>query len=90
MPSTIETYEKFQKYVKEICVFRLHGPDRKEIEKVSNEQWNKIYINRDDQIKNLAQLFQEIRNKEVDVFVNINNHFEGSAPLTIKKIVGAL
>lgn len=86
MPSTIETYQKYQKHIKGICVFRLHGPDRKEIEKVSNEQWNKIYINRDEQVKKLAELFSEIRKKDVDIYVNVNNHFEGSAPLTIKKI----
>lgn len=86
MPSTIETYQKFQKHINGICVFRLHGPDRKEIEKVSNEQWNKIYINRDEQVKKLAELFSEIRKKDVDIYVNVNNHFEGSAPLTIKKI----
>lgn len=86
MPSAISTYEKFQKYIKGICVFRLHGPDRKEIETISNEQWDKIYINRDEQLKKLAELFSEIRKKNVDLYVNINNHFEGSAPLTIKKI----
>jgi len=86
MPSTLLTYEKFQKYVKGICVFRLHGPDRKEIETISNEQWDKIYINRDDNIKKLTELFSEIRKRDMDLYVNVNNHFEGSAPLTIKKI----
>lgn len=86
MPSTILTYEKFHKYIKGICVFRLHGPDRKDIETISNEQWDKIYINRDDQLIKLSELFSEIRKKDLDLYVNVNNHFEGSAPLTIKKI----
>jgi len=90
MPSTISTYEKYQKYIKGICVFRLHGAERKEIETISSEQWNKIYINRDEQLKKLAELFSDIMKKGVDLYVNVNNHFEGSAPLTIKKIKGLL
>ncbi len=31
-------------------------------------------------------MIRDLKNQEVDLFVNVNNHFEGSAPLTIKKI----
>jgi uncharacterized protein YecE (DUF72 family) len=31
-------------------------------------------------------MIKEFQAKEIDLFVNVNNHFEGSAPLTIKKI----
>ncbi len=86
MPDIQETYLKFKDYFKNRIVFRLHGPDRSEIEKLSKENWNKIYIDRQKEIIQLSRMFKELIAKEVDVFVNVNNHFEGSAPLTIKRI----
>ncbi|MDH3268735.1 MAG: DUF72 domain-containing protein [Ignavibacteria bacterium] len=86
MPPATEVYSKFKKYINSITVIRLHGPDRKGIEKIANENWNQIYINRDREIKSIVEMIRELQNNEVDLFVNVNNHFEGSAPLTIEKI----
>jgi uncharacterized protein YecE (DUF72 family) len=85
-PPLTDIYFKFKKYIKNIAVLRLHGPDRKGIEKIANENWNQIYINRDIEIKSIVEMIKELQNNEVDLFVNVNNHFEGSAPLTIEKI----
>jgi len=38
-------------------VIRLHGPDRKGIEKMANENWNQVYINRDTEIKTIVENF---------------------------------
>jgi uncharacterized protein YecE (DUF72 family) len=86
MPPITEIYSKFKKHIKDLAVIRLHGPDRKGIEKIANDNWNQIYINRDKEIKTIVEMIQDLQNKEVDLFVNVNNHFEGSAPLTIEKI----
>ncbi len=86
MPPVNETYSKFKKYIKNLAVIRLHGPDRKGIEKIAGDNWNQIYINRDNEIKLIVEMIQELQSNEVDLFVNVNNHFEGSAPLTIEKI----
>ena len=86
MPPVADIYSKFKKYVNSIAVIRLHGPDRKGIEKIANENWNQIYINRDKEIKTLVELIKDLTSREVGLFVNVNNHFEGSAPLTIEKI----
>jgi len=86
MPPITEIYTKFKKHIKNLAVIRLHGPDRKGIEKIANDNWNQIYINRDKDIKSIVEMIKELQNKEVDLFVNVNNHFEGSAPLTIEKI----
>jgi len=86
MPPATEIYSKFKKHINNLAVIRLHGPDRKGIEKMANENWNHIYINRDVEIKSIVEMIKELQNKEVDLFVNVNNHFEGSAPLTIEKI----
>ena len=86
MPPINDTYFKFKAHIKNISVFRLHGPDRKGIEKISNENWNQIYIKRDKAINSIVEMIRDLHDKEVDLFVNVNNHFEGSAPLTINRI----
>ena len=86
MPPITEFYSKFRKYIKNLAVIRLHGPDRKGIEKIANDNWNKVYINRDKEIKSIVEMIENLQSDEVDLFVNVNNHFEGSAPLTIEKI----
>jgi hypothetical protein len=67
-------------------VIRLHGPDRKGIEKVSKKNWNKILASKDDEINALLPMLHDLRSRDVNVYLNINNHYEGSAPLTIQKI----
>ena len=86
MPPISEIYSEYKKYINSISVIRLHGPDRKGIEKLANENWNQIYVNRDDEIKSIVEMIKELQNNEVDLFINVNNHFEGSAPLTIEKL----
>ena len=86
MPSVIETYSKFLSDTSGSIVFRLHGPDRSGIEKISNENWNQIYIDRTEELEKLSKLFNKLLTSQMDLFINVNNHYEGSAPLTIKKL----
>lgn len=86
MPSISDVYKKFGNYIKGLTVIRLHGEDRQGIEKHSGENWSKIYIDRTDELKQAALLIHELTSKKVEVYLNINNHFEGSAPLTIGRI----
>ena len=86
MPPINQVYDRFKDYIKQMTVIRLHGPDRKEIEKISGKNWNQIYINRDDELTLLVDIIRDLQSKNVDIYLNINNHFEGSAPLTIQKL----
>jgi uncharacterized protein YecE (DUF72 family) len=86
MPPITEIYSKFKKHIKNLAVIRLHGPDRKGIEKIANDNWNQIYISRDNEISSIINMIKDLQSSEVDLFVNVNNHFEGSAPLTMAKI----
>ena len=86
MPSIIELYKNFNTFIKDLTVIRLHGDDRQGIEKLSGSNWNKIYIDRKAELKQVASLVNELVSKKVDVYLNINNHYEGSAPLTIERI----
>jgi uncharacterized protein YecE (DUF72 family) len=86
MPPIWEVYNKFKDYMKNTVVIRLHGPDRKGIEKKSGGKWNKIIEPKDDDIIKIISIIKEMLLNEVDVYLNVNNHYEGSAPLTIEKL----
>ena len=87
MPPIFETYSKFSEYIKNRTVIRLHGFDRKGIELKTNKIWNEIVDPKDDDLKKLAEMLNNLLDQKVDTFINVNNHFEGSAPLTISKIL---
>jgi uncharacterized protein YecE (DUF72 family) len=90
MPPIIGIYHKYKEYIKGQTIIRLHGPDRSGIEKMSGENWNKIYINRDEELKNIVEMIKDLNNRGVDVYLNVNNHYEGCAPITIEKIKNLL
>jgi uncharacterized protein YecE (DUF72 family) len=90
MPIVTEIFNQFALNDFKTIVIRLHGSDRSGIEKLSNENWNQIYVNRIEEINRLSELFMDLLSKKVDLFVNVNNHFEGSAPLTINRIKNIL
>lgn len=86
MPSIFEIYRKFGKSIEGTTVIRLHGGDRQEIEKKSGEQWNQIWEDHGEQLKSLADMIRDLQARGVEVYLNVNNHFEGSAPLTIQRV----
>ncbi len=86
MPNIYDTFSKYEKYFTRTTVLRIHGEDRKGIEKLTQNKWDKILINRDVEINQLIEIIKKLSEKNIDVYVNVNNHFEGSAPLTIRKI----
>jgi len=86
MPSITEIYEMYKSYIKNLTVIRLHGEDRKSIETISGSNWNKIYLDRQTELKKIADLINDLTSRKIDVYLNINNHYEGSAPLTIERI----
>jgi uncharacterized protein YecE (DUF72 family) len=86
MPDISETYQKHWSMIKSVTAIRLHGPDRSDIEEKSKGIWNKLYEPKDDEISRITKIIEEIHSKNLDVYVNVNNHYEGSAPLTIERI----
>lgn len=86
MPSVFNVYKDFSEFIKGTSIVRLHGPDRQGIEKLTKKRWDKIVIARDNEITVIAQLIREMAAKDVEVYLNINNHYEGCAPKTIQKI----
>lgn len=86
MPSIIDVYEKFGEQIQGSTIIRLHGGDRKEMEEKSGEQWNQIWEDRGDELRSVADMINDLLTRGVTVFLNVNNHYEGSAPLTIRRI----
>ena len=86
MPSIFEIYKKFKDYIKDFTVIRLHGPDRHGIENRSGGEWNKILDPKDEELEKLIEMITELLERNIDIYLNVNNHYEGSAPLTIKKL----
>lgn len=85
MPSIIDVYDKFGKYIREKAVIRLHGGDRKEIEEKSRGRWNQILEPKDDELRQVVDMVRDLLARNIEVYVNVNNHYEGSAPITIRK-----
>ena len=86
MPPIWQVFDEYKDKIKSTAVIRLHGPDRSGIEKKTGSIWNQIVEPKDDELDKVAEIIHYLKNKKVDTYVNVNNHFEGSAPLTIQKI----
>ena len=90
MPSIFDLYTKHKGQIKDIAVVRLHGPDRKGIEKKTGKSWSRIVAPKDKDIESLVDMLTELNSLGVGSFVYVNNHFEGSAPKTIQKVLDRL
>lgn len=86
MPSIVEAYNKYKDLLTSPVVIRLHGPDRSEIEEKTKGNWNQIVDPKDKSLPQIIEMIRDLQIREVGTYVNVNNHFEGSAPLTINKI----
>jgi len=90
MPPVYEVYKIAKTCISGFAVVRLLGPDRQGIEKQSAKIWNKRIAPRDKSLSAIAQMINDLLSREVDIAVNVNNHYEGSAPLTIKQLLELL
>ncbi len=87
MPPIFKLYNQFKEQIKESTVIRLIGPDRKKIEKKTNNKWDQIVDPRDDELQQLKEMVDDLIARQITVTLNVNNHFEGSAPMTIHKFI---
>ena len=86
MPPIFETWKKFGSLLRGSVVVRLHGPDRDGMEKQTGESWDRIVAPKDDELARLVDMVKDMRDRGLTVYLNINNHYEGSAPLTIERL----
>ena len=90
MPPIGEIFAKFKPAPACFSVVRLHGGDRKEIEAETGEHWDRIVAPKPEALKAAAEITLENVRRKITTYVNVNNHFEGSAPLTIGRFLRAL
>lgn len=69
---------------------RLHGPDRQGIEERTGGLWGEIVDPKDDGLKATVSIIGENAREGIRTVVNVNNHYEGCAPLTIQKLLRLL
>ena len=86
MPEISEIYKKFSAAIVNPVVIRLHGYERDEIEKKTHKIYNTIVAPKDEELPGVIEMIQDLRSRGLQVYLNVNNHYEGSAPLSIEKI----
>lgn len=89
MPHVYEVYEKFGDLISGTSVIRLLGGDRAEIERATGGSWDRIVDAKPDKIL-VAGMSREIVVRGGRVVISINNHYEGSAPMTALFFEGEL
>jgi uncharacterized protein YecE (DUF72 family) len=86
MPPVAEVYDRAAELLEGPVVVRLHGPDRGGMDEKTGGDWSRIVQPRDAELETVAAMVRRMLKGGHDVFLNINNHYEGSAPLTIARI----
>ena len=86
MPPVFDMVEKNGGLIRDLAVIRLHGPDREGIEERTGKVWDRIVDPKDEELERVAGTVKGLLARDVSVYLNVNNHYEGSAPLTIEKL----
>lgn len=90
LPPITTLHKKFSSYLTDTVIIRLLGGDRAAIEEKSNENWSQI-VDEKHEKQAIAEMINDMLDSGKEVTLNINNHYEGCAPLTIevmKKLLG--
>lgn len=92
MQPVADLFERHRQRLKTFStlVLRLHGPDREGIEDETGGDWSRIVHPRDAELQRIAAMLEECLAAGQEVYVNVNNHFEGSAPLTIERLLALM
>lgn len=85
MPHVSDVYRHYKDYIDTDVVVRLLGGDRAEIEKRTGEHWNAIAEPKPEKPE-IMKMSLDLVYGGHGVSINVNNHYEGSAPLTIEAL----
>jgi len=85
MPPIREVYAQFGSLLADRAIVRLLGGDRKAIEAKTGNKWDSLVEEKAD-LPGIVDMFRDIDASGRLLNVYVNNHYEGSAPLTIDKI----
>lgn len=85
LPHIYDVYEKYGDLLNDKVIFRLLGGDRKKIEATTKGKWDKLVDEKPD-LPQIVEMLKALKDGGKSVYVYVNNHYEGSAPLTIRKL----
>lgn len=85
MPHITQLYERYSSMLSKSTVIRLLGGDRREIEKTTDKRWDHIVAPKEELVS-IIEMTKDLISSGKRLTINVNNHYEGSAPLTIRKI----
>ncbi len=89
MPPVVELWHKMERQIRNFStiIIRLHGTDRKGIEQETGEAWDRIVRPKEKELAEIAGMVSDLRSSTKGLYINVNNHYEGSAPLTIERFM---
>lgn len=90
MPPIDDVFARYQPATTDWSVIRLHGPDRLAIEKETGKVWDRVVAPKPDRLRAVADIVRRNTSRGARTFVNVNNHFEGCAPVTIHRFLQIL
>ncbi|MDD5076610.1 MAG: DUF72 domain-containing protein [Sphaerochaetaceae bacterium] len=90
MDSVAALLDRYEEDLGQTVCIRLHGDDRSGIEVLTGGNWDRRVQPKDDDLAQIARSVTRILQGDRVVYVNINNHYEGSAPLTIESFTSYL
>jgi len=90
MPRIGSIFDKYKPVTADFSIVRLHGGDRLEMEIKTGEAWNRVISPKPQGLQAAVRIVQTHLEKEIITFLNVNNHFEGSAPITIERFLDVL
>jgi len=90
MPPIGGIFDRFAPDTADFSIIRLHGGDRQQIERDAGEVWDRLISPKPEAIRAAARIVRANARRRVLTYVNVNNHLEGSAPLTIQRLLEAV
>jgi len=90
MPHIGEVFAQHDAFTADFSVIRLHGGDREGIEERTGEVWNQVVEPKDHGLDAAASIIRAGTSRGLIMAVYANNHYEGSAPLTLERLLGKL
>ena len=90
MPEAWKVGSAFGHLMRDRAVIRLLGRDRKGMESKTGKEWNMRVAPQDEELEQIADMIADLEERGFTTTVNVNNHYEGSAPGTIEALTPLL
>jgi uncharacterized protein YecE (DUF72 family) len=81
MPCIVDIYDKYKIYIRGKTIISIQSFDRHGIKTNSNS-----YIDREEELKEMVRMIRELQERDVKVYLNINDQSERNTPLIIEQI----